>query len=144
MVKVTVVDEKDAEASGQALYAHSEASASTDSLSSVGSDADGPESFLDRVSALVDIIPPSTRHSIATRVGNAAGFAKLGAKFAGNVVWVLTTSAILIALPLGLALEDEAKLVSQEREALEQQQGQQQMLAPAYPPPLEGIKPPGI
>jgi hypothetical protein len=52
---------------------------------------------------------------------------KSGAKFAGNIVWVLTTSAILIALPLGLALEDEAKLVAQERELVEQQQGQQQV-----------------
>ena len=43
----------------------------------------------------------------------------------GNIVWVLTTSALLIALPLGLALEDEAKLVAQEKEMFEQQQGTQ-------------------
>ena len=43
----------------------------------------------------------------------------------GNIVCVLTTSALLIALPLGLALEDEAKLVAQEKEMFEQQQGTQ-------------------
>lgn len=127
MVKVTVVDEKDTNT--RSPYAQSEASTSTDSLSSVGSDLDQNESFFDRVSALVDIIPPSTRHTIATRVGTAAGYMKTTAKVAGNVVWVITTSAILIALPLALAIEDEAKLVAQEREQMEQQQGQQQVLS---------------
>jgi len=48
---------------------------------------------------------------------------------------VVTTSALLVALPLALTLEDEAKAVAQEQEILEQQQGQQQMLAqPMYPP----------
>lgn len=42
-------------------------------------------------------------------------------------MWVVTTSALLVGLPLALALEDEAKVVQQEKEMLEQQQGAQQV-----------------
>lgn len=43
----------------------------------------------------------------------------------GNAVWIFSTSALLVALPLALVLEDEAKIVQQEREIIAQQQGQQ-------------------
>jgi import receptor subunit TOM22 len=39
----------------------------------------------------------------------------------------VTTSALLIGLPLALILEDEAKVVAQENEILAQQQGTQQV-----------------
>jgi len=47
----------------------------------------------------------------------------------GNAVWIVTTSALLVALPLALVLEDEAKIVQQERELMAQQQGQQMLAA---------------
>lgn len=42
----------------------------------------------------------------------------------GNVVWVVTTSALLVGLPLALSLEDEAKIMAQEREMEGQRDGQ--------------------
>lgn len=39
-------------------------------------------------------------------------------------MWILTTSALLVGLPLALSLEDEAKLVAQEREVEGQREGQ--------------------
>ena len=45
----------------------------------------------------------------------------------GNLVWIVTTSALLVGLPLALSLEDEAKIVAQEKEMLAQQQGAQQV-----------------
>lgn len=103
----------------------SESTESLDSISSVGSDAIEKESVLDRLSALVDIIPPRTRHSISTSLSQGTSFLKSGGRFVGNAVWIVTTSALLVALPLALVLEDEAKIVQQEREIMAQQQGQQ-------------------
>lgn len=44
---------------------------------------------------------------------------------AGNVAWVIATSALLVGLPLVLVLEDESRVVQQEKEMLAQQQGAQ-------------------
>ncbi|KAJ8523232.1 hypothetical protein ONZ45_g263 [Pleurotus djamor] len=150
MVKVEIVDEKDVNNGANSPYssAASSRTSSSVSLDSVVSDVDAEETFFDRVAALVDIVPPTTRHNIASRISKTASFFKRGGKLAGNVVWVVTTSALLVALPLALALEDEAKIVAQEKELLEQQQGQQ-MLAQggAYPPASDQPKalvPPGF
>ncbi|KAH6911354.1 hypothetical protein BKA70DRAFT_1219531 [Coprinopsis sp. MPI-PUGE-AT-0042] len=53
----------------------------------------------------------------------------------------------LVALPLALALEDEAKIVAQEKEMMEQQQGAQLLANGASPyglPPAEGQQPKAI
>ncbi|OBZ68945.1 Mitochondrial import receptor subunit tom22 [Grifola frondosa] len=149
MVKVEIVEEKDQQDS-RSPYASSSSSrtSSSVSLSSVGSEIDREESFYERLAALVDIVPPTTRHKISTRISNTAGFFKSTGKLVGNLVWIVTTSALLIGLPLALSLEDEAKIVAQEKEMLAQQQGQQ-MLAPSmYPPPNQpqqkGVVPPGF
>ncbi|KAJ7505419.1 mitochondrial import receptor subunit Tom22-domain-containing protein [Mycena galericulata] len=144
MVKVEIVESN----SPYGSDASSRASSSS-SLSSVSSELEADESLFDRFAALVDIVPPATRLAISQRVQKSASFLKRGGKLAGNLVWILTTSALLVALPLALVLEDEAKIVAQEREFLEQQQGQQQMLAPSmYPPPNpnqpKALVPPGF
>lgn len=155
MLKVEIVEEKDPQSSGNSPYASSSSShhSSQESISSISSELSAEENLYDRISALVDIVPPSTRHSISTKVSKAASFVKASGKVIGNIVWVVTTSALLVGLPLALSLEDEAKIVAQEREMMAQQQGAQQMLSPgsAYPPPpgsnqapQKGIVPPGF
>ncbi|KAK0449255.1 uncharacterized protein ARMOST_10688 [Armillaria ostoyae] len=131
MVKVEIVDDKES----NSPYASSSSSrnSSTESLSSVSSELSADETIFDRIAALVDIVPPTARHSISSRVSKTASFVKKSGKFFGNIVWVVTTSALLVALPLALSLEDEAKIVAQEKEMLEQQQGAQQMISPMYP-----------
>jgi import receptor subunit TOM22 len=132
MVKVSIVEEKDVASSPYASDDGSRTSSSA-SLSSVSSELSADETFFDRVAALVDIVPPTTRHSIASRISKTASFIKRGGKIAGNIVWVVTTSALLVALPLALSLEDEAKIVAQEKEMMEQQQGAQQVTTqPVY------------
>jgi len=131
--KVEIVEEKDSSASPYASSSSSRHS-SSESLSSVDSEPSVDESFFDRVIALKDIVPPTTRHNITTTLIQTALYVKHGSKIIGNIVWVVTTSALLVALPLSLILEDENKVMAQEKEMLEQQQGAQQMLAPsAYP-----------
>jgi len=156
MVKVEIVEEKDQQDSGSSPYASSSSSrtSSSASLSSVSSELSQDETLYDRLAALVDIVPPTTRHSISSRVSKAASFVKRGGKLAGNIVWIVTTSALLIGLPLALSLEDEAKIVAQEQEMLAQQQGAQQMLGgqgSLYPAPpgqnpqgQKGLVPPGF
>jgi len=126
MVKVEIVEEKETANSPYGSLSASRTN-STDSLSSIASDVSVEESFLERVAALADVIPPATRHSISSRISKTASFLRKGRKVAGNIIWVVTTSALLVALPLALSLEDEAKIVAQEKEMLEQQQGAQQV-----------------
>jgi len=156
MVKVEIVEEKDQQDSGSSPYASSSSSrtSSSASLSSVSSELSQDETLYDRLTALVDIVPPTTRHTISTRVSKATSLIKRGGKIVGNIVWVVTTSALLVGLPLALSLEDEAKIVAQEQEMMAQQQGAQQMLGgqgSMYPPPPsqnqqapKGLVPPGF
>lgn len=128
MVKVQIVEE--AEDKSPYASSASAASSSTDSLSTVNSDIDENETVFERIAALVDIVPPTTRHKISSRLATTGSVLKRGSKLVGNIVWVLTTSALLVALPLALSLEDEAKIVQQEKEMLEQQAGAQQVSPP--------------
>lgn len=124
MVKVHIVEEKDQDAASPYASPSSSASASSASLESLD---DYDESFLDRLAALKDIVPPTTRHSIVSTVAKTASWLRRGGRLVGSVVWVVTTSALLVALPLALSLEDEAKIVAQEKEVIEQQQGAEQV-----------------
>ncbi|EJF57117.1 hypothetical protein DICSQDRAFT_112206 [Dichomitus squalens LYAD-421 SS1] len=130
MVKVEIVEEKEQDSRSPYSSPSSSRTSSSVSLSSVGSELDGEESFYERIVALADIIPPTTRQSISTKLGNTVGALKTTGKVVGNLVWIVTTSALLIGLPLALVLEDEAKIVQQEKEMLAQQQGAQVRLIP--------------
>lgn len=126
MVKVSIVDEKE---TGNSPYASSSSSrtSSSESLASASSESPDSETLLDRLTALVDIVPPQTRYRIATGLTRSRDLVQKGGKVIGNIVWVLTTSALLVGLPLILILEDEAKIVNEERSVLAQQQGAQQV-----------------
>jgi import receptor subunit TOM22 len=131
MVKVEIVEEKDAQAPapGPSPYVSPSPSrtASHESLSSISSQLSTEETVFHRIAALIDIIPPGLRHALSSRLSKTASVVKQTGKIAGNVVWIVTTSALLVGLPLALSLEDEAKIVAQEKEMLAQQQGAQQV-----------------
>ncbi|KAE8234469.1 hypothetical protein CF326_g486 [Tilletia indica] len=74
------------------------------------------ETLADRFSALKDIIPPQTRRSIANTVSTVTNVVWFGGRIAGTLGWVLTTSALVVGLPYMLALEDESRIMQQERE----------------------------
>lgn len=115
------------------------------------------ETIWERISALRDIIPPSTRRSIASTFNTTTSYAFTGSLLAGKLVWVVTTSALLVGLPFALAVEDESRIVAQEKEMMAQQQGAQHMLAPPaaaggvpgqpqqqQAPAPQGLRPPGF
>jgi len=78
-------------------------------------DVDNIESILDRVWALQDVIPAKTRKSIADKCSTVYGWGKTSANFLGNSAWVLTTSALLLVLPLMIELEHEQGLIEYEK-----------------------------
>ena len=85
------------------------------------------ETLGDRLYALRDMVSPATRQKIAATWNTTTSWTFRGGKLAGNAVWVVTTSALLVVLPLALSIENESMLIQQEGELLAQQQGQQQV-----------------
>lgn len=79
------------------------------------------ESLSDRFLALKDIISPSTRLTISDSVSRTQAWVKFGAKKVGTGAWILTTTALLVGLPLVLSIEGEGALVAQEKEYMGQQ-----------------------
>ncbi|KAG0002750.1 mitochondrial import receptor protein [Entomortierella chlamydospora] len=109
-------------------------------------DVDNIESIMDRILALQDVIPAKTRKSISDKCSSIYGWGKHGVKFLGNSAWVLTTSALLLVLPLMIELEHEQGLIEYEKMQQQSSQmlsqtssGQQQQKKPA-----SGIVPPGF
>lgn len=78
------------------------------------------ETFAERIAALKDIIPPTTRLAIVDTFDSIASWTAWTAKKAGGAAWIVTTSALLVGLPLMLSIEGEAALVQQEKEYLGQ------------------------
>ncbi|CAD6910026.1 unnamed protein product [Tilletia controversa] len=95
------------------------------------------ETLFDRIAALKDIIPPQTRRSIANTVSTVSDVAWFGGRIIGVLGWVVTTSALVVALPLMLAVEDESRIMQQEREM----PPQGMMGAPALGQPQPGQLP---
>lgn len=116
------------------------------------------ESIWERISALRDIVPPSTRQSIAARISTLSSYSGVTLLWGGRAAWVLTTTLLLWGLPYSLAVEDEMRVIQQERDFNSQQQGAQQMLGgqaaaqPSFPQQqqagqqqsAQGIRPPGF
>ncbi|CAH7688413.1 mitochondrial outer membrane translocase complex, subunit Tom22 [Phakopsora pachyrhizi] len=86
------------------------------------------ETIADRIYALRDIISPATRSNISDRFSSLCRSTSSTAKTLGNVAWVITTSMIMIGLPLALSIEGESMLVAHEKEVERQQNGQQNLI----------------
>lgn len=87
----------------------------------------GDETLFDRLAALRDVVPPSTRQAIAQRISTVSSYGSTAFVWGGRAAWVLTTTALLFGLPYALAVEDEMRVVQQERDMASQQQGAQQV-----------------
>ena len=90
-------------------------------------DARLDEGLYDRLVALKDILPPQTRSNLAYRWSKGKEWTWWGMVGCGSIAWWVSTSALLVGLPLALAIEDETRVVQQERESQMQSQGQQQV-----------------
>jgi mitochondrial import receptor subunit TOM22 len=113
----------------------------SDADSSVASEAsdDGPvdETLLERISALRDIIPPSTRVSISHTFTSAYGYASTGLSWGGKALWVIGTSALLLGVPWALAYAEEQQYLEMEREMKMQQQTSELLTPGASTQPIQ-------
>ncbi|KAH6724358.1 mitochondrial outer membrane translocase complex, subunit Tom22 [Leptodontidium sp. 2 PMI_412] len=92
----------------------------TDTDSEISSDDEDniadEESFADRLLALKDIVPPTTRSFISNKVETTASWIKSGLLFSGKTLWVVSTSALLLGVPWALAFAEEQQMVEMEKE----------------------------
>ncbi|KAK4683932.1 hypothetical protein P7C73_g6277, partial [Tremellales sp. Uapishka_1] len=102
------------------------------------------ETVYERLAALKDIIPPTTRTSLSSSYRSTKSWLGWSFKKTGTVAWILTTSALLVGLPLALAIEDETRVMQQEKEMQMQNAGQQQLLGGPQPGQAQGVLPPGF
>lgn len=107
------------------------------------------ETLWERISALRDILAPETRAAVSKTFRVAWAYSFLGGWIAGKLVWVGVTSALLIGLPFALSVEDESRLIAQEKEIASQQGGGAPLGAPgteAVTPSdsPQGLRPPGF
>ena len=78
------------------------------------------ETFSERFYALKDMVSPSTRAAVSDAADSTVAWTKWTANKVGNAAWIVTTSALLVGLPLLLSIEGEGALVQQEKEYLAQ------------------------
>ena len=83
------------------------------------------ETFTDRIIALRDIIPPTTRSYIYNKVDTTTSWIKSGLAFSGKGLWVLSTSALLLGVPWALAFAEEQQMVEMEKEMKMRESGQE-------------------
>ncbi|KAI8943040.1 hypothetical protein NX059_001076 [Plenodomus lindquistii] len=89
------------------------------------------ETLYERILALQDMIPASTRRSVSSKVNTLTSWAKSGLFMGGKTLWVVSTSALLLGVPWALAYSEEQMIVEQERAELQAQRAQNEFMAPA-------------
>jgi import receptor subunit TOM22 len=104
----------------------------TDSEISNDSDFDpSEESLTERLYALRDIVPPTTRGWISNKFNTVSSAAWSVLSFSGKSAWVLSTSAIFIGVPFAIAWSEEQQVAAMEQEYNMRQQGTDLMTAGA-------------
>lgn len=136
MVKLTQIEDEK-EAAFQEQQAKTQADAPVvDDEDEYETDSDSDDEFdenetlYDRVIALKDIVPPKQRTQISDIVSRVYNTIYSGVSKTGNITWIVTTSALLLGVPLSLSILAEQQLMELEKE-FKLQQGDNDILAPA-------------
>lgn len=74
------------------------------------------ESLAERLSALRDIIPPSTRGWFWHKYQTTSHIVKTTLLFCGRAAWTISVSALLVGIPYALAVADEQTHMAMEQE----------------------------
>jgi len=111
---------------------HDEDEWDTDSESDLESESSfiADETLYERISALKDIVPASTRRSLSSKYEAITSWTKSGLLFGGKTLWVVSTSALLLGVPWALAYSEEQMIVEQERAEMMNQRAQNEFMAP--------------
>ncbi|CAN3373174.1 hypothetical protein DIURU_001173 [Diutina rugosa] len=87
------------------------------------------ETIYERIVALKDIIAPEQRSQIVNAGENVKAWASSAFQKTGNFLWIVTSSALLLGVPLTLSILAETQLQEMEKE-MSLQQSAQDVLAP--------------
>ncbi|KAB5558461.1 mitochondrial import receptor subunit tom22 [Coniochaeta sp. 2T2.1] len=74
------------------------------------------ETLAERLSALRDIIPPTTRGWFWHKYQTTSHIVKTTLLFAGRAAWTISVSALLVGIPYALAVADEQTHLAMEQE----------------------------
>ncbi|KAJ1345167.1 hypothetical protein BSLG_000682 [Batrachochytrium salamandrivorans] len=85
------------------------------------------ESLLERLAALVDVVPPTARAHMYNTVAHSMDLTFLAGRLLGFGAWVIATGGILVFLPLALSVEREQVAIMQDQQMRQQQQVAQQV-----------------
>jgi import receptor subunit TOM22 len=85
------------------------------------------ETLYERILALQDMIPASTRRSVSSKVSTTTSWLKSGLFMGGKTLWVVSTSALLLGVPWALAYSEEQMIVEQERAEMMAQRAQNEV-----------------
>lgn len=132
MVKLTQIDDESNVQNAGASFKDTKGESydSSDSSDSEIEDDDiENETLYDRVLALKDIIAPEKRNSILHSADTIRSYANTALTKTGALAWAVTSSALLLAVPLSLAILAESQLQEMEKEVALQQSAQD-VLAP--------------
>ncbi|KAM7189157.1 mitochondrial import receptor subunit tom22 [Naviculisporaceae sp. PSN 640] len=89
----------------------------TDSEISAESDWDPvEESLADRLYALRDVVPATTRGWVWDKVTYTTETVKSTLSFAGRAAWAISVSALLLGVPFALAYADDQQILAMEEE----------------------------
>ncbi|KAL8904112.1 MAG: hypothetical protein Q9171_007167 [Xanthocarpia ochracea] len=133
MVQLEEVEDQDLVREQPGPYEEEEDEDYTDTDSSLSDDDDFPSSLapsetaLDRIYALKDIIPPSTRRSIASTSSNFFSALKSTALFSGKSLYVISTGGLMVLVPFMMATIEEQQIVEMEREQKAREMGSEIM-----------------
>ncbi|KAK3357279.1 mitochondrial import receptor subunit tom22 [Lasiosphaeria hispida] len=118
MVQLTEVEDEHFQKQQARLHEEDEDDYSdTDSEISTDSNYNASEETLaDRLFALRDIIPPTTRGWVWDKVEGAAGLVKSTLTFAGRATWAVSVSALLVGVPFALAYAEDQSILAMEQE----------------------------
>jgi import receptor subunit TOM22 len=79
------------------------------------------ETFVDRIAALRDAIPPKQRAALSSTFHTTYSWLRGGLLFGGKSLWVISTSALLLGVPWALAFAEEQQMIEMEKEMKMQQ-----------------------
>ncbi|ODV62033.1 Tom22p [Ascoidea rubescens DSM 1968] len=128
MVKLTQLDENNQPVEDSVLNDNDfETTSESDSENSEADSDDDDfdienETILDRIVALKDIIPIEQRSIISDTTTGLYSFLSNGISKTGNLLWIITSSCLLLGVPLSLSILSEQQLLEMEKEFNLQQQ----------------------
>ena len=86
------------------------------------------ESFLERITALKDIIPENRRDAIARAFNKACSFGSMATFVGGKVAYIIVTSVFMLGIPYAISGDEDRMIAEQERQ-MQLQQGMSEVTA---------------